>query len=96
MLHIDAVESLGQHFLRLKFDNGVEKVVDARPILLGPVFHDLQRPEFFRQVSIDPVARTVVWPNGTDVAPEALYALASVSEFADACGLTLDESISPS
>ena len=75
MLHIDNVEWLGGHLLRLSFDDGVKKVVDVSPMLTGPVFRPLREPSLFSQVTIDPVARTVVWPNGADLAPEALYAL---------------------
>jgi hypothetical protein len=77
MLHIDEVEWRGAHLLRLVFDNGVEKVVDVSPLLTGPVFEPLRNPMQFRQVRIDPVARTVVWANGADLAPEALFALES-------------------
>lgn len=77
MLHIDEVEWLGGHLLRLAFDNGVQKTVDVLPLLEGPVFKPLHDPNNFSQVSVNPVARTVVWPNGADLAPEALYALAS-------------------
>ncbi len=75
MLHIDEVEWRGGHLLHLSFDNGVTKVVDVSPLLTGPVFEPLQDSARFSQVTLDPVARTVVWPNGADLAPEALYAL---------------------
>ncbi len=78
MLHVDKVEWLGGHLLRLAFDNGTEKVVDVLPLLNGPVFRPLHDATAFAGVRIDPVARTVVWPNGADLAPEALYALAAV------------------
>lgn len=34
---------------------------------------ELRDPSYFRQVSIDPELRTIVWPNGLDPAPELLY-----------------------
>lgn len=78
MLHVDHVEWLGGHLRRVSFDDGVEKVVDVSPLLTGPVFQPLRDTAFFSQVTIDPVAKTVVWPNGADLAPEALYALQPV------------------
>ena len=80
MLHIENAEWLGGHLLRLMFDDGSEKVVDVLPLLQGPVFLPLHNVAAFSEVSIDPVARTIVWPNGADLAPEALYSLASAEE----------------
>ncbi len=78
MLHIDKVNWLGGHLLRVVFDNGVSKVVDVWPLLNGPVFQPLHETTVFSRVTIDPLARTVVWPNGADLAPEALYSLEPV------------------
>jgi len=33
---------------------------------------------YFARVSVDPISGTVVWPNGADFAPEALYELENV------------------
>ena len=78
MLHVDKVDWIDGHMLRLSFDNGVKKVVDVHPLLTGPVFVPLLEVSAFSEVTIDPVARTIVWPNGADLAPEALYALMPV------------------
>lgn len=72
---IRSVEVLAPHNLRLVFEDGVTKCVDVRPLLRGPVFEPLLDPEAFGRVTLDPVAGTVVWSNGADLAPEALYAL---------------------
>lgn len=68
----------GPHVLCLKFNDGTQKTVDVQPLLDGPVFEALKKPAFFAQVAIDPVCGTVVWPNGADFAPEAMYELAAV------------------
>ena len=75
ILHINRVEVTGPHTLRVAFDDGVEKRVNVRPLLTGPVFEPLLDPEYFARVVLDPICRTVVWPNGADLAPEALREL---------------------
>ena len=75
ILHITDAEVTGDHRLFLKFDDGVEKEVFVYPKLRGPVFEPLRDPAYFRLVRVDPEAGTVVWPNGADFAPEALWEL---------------------
>ncbi len=71
--HVIEAEVCGSHILRLLFDDGTGKVVDLSSKLTGPIFEPLRSPQYFALVSIDEVAGTVVWPNGADFAPEALY-----------------------
>ena len=66
----------GANRIRLRFNDGTEKTVDVRPLLHGPVFEPLRDPAYFALARLDPVCGTVVWPNGADFAPEALYELA--------------------
>jgi hypothetical protein len=73
ILHILEVEVIRDFILRIEFNDGTVKAVDAKSLLTGPVFEPLKDPQFFARVTIDPVAQTVVWPNGADPAPEALY-----------------------
>ena len=72
---IDEVVVCGDLTLRLRFDDGLVKRVDVAPLLRGPIFEPLRAPEAFAEVSLDTEAGTIVWPNGADLAPEALYAL---------------------
>ena len=72
---IDKVRVCGPHSLRLVFDDEIRKTVKVLPLLEGPVFAPLREPTYFGRVLLDPVAGTVVWPNGADLAPEALYDL---------------------
>lgn len=80
ILRIEAVRLLGAHSLLLRFSDGVERCVDLLPVLIGPVFLPLRDAEFFSRVAFDPVAGTIVWPNGPDFAPEYLRELPEVSE----------------
>jgi hypothetical protein len=70
VLRIETARLVGSHELFLRFNDGVERRVDLFSVLTGPVFLPLRDPEFFSRVALDPVAGTVVWPNGADFAPE--------------------------
>ena len=61
--------------MRIGFNDGLTKRVNVLPLLQGPIFEPLLDRTYFRRVLLDPVSGTVVWPNGTDLAPEALYDL---------------------
>ena len=67
------VEPLEPYRLRLRFDDGTERVVDLADVLWGPMAEPLRDPEYFRRVRVDPELRTVVWPNGFDLDPDVLH-----------------------
>ena len=73
VLRIIDVKYTGGYSLEVTFNDGIKKRVDLKPLLTGPVFKALKDPEYFARVTLDPVSGTVVWPNGADLAPEALY-----------------------
>ena len=78
VLRIADAEPLGGRLLRLTFSTGEVRTVDALPLVErigGPIFAPLRDPGYFARVSVDPVCGTVVWPNGADLAPTALYEL---------------------
>ncbi len=75
ILRIDAVELVGPHSLAVCFNDGASRRVNLLPELEGPVFQPLRDPGYFSRVVLDPVAGTVVWPNGADFAPEFLREL---------------------
>jgi glycine/D-amino acid oxidase-like deaminating enzyme len=80
ILRIVRAEVCGPHLLRLAFNDGTHKTVDAAPLLVGPVFEPLRDPAYFARAELDRVCGAVDWPNGADFAPEALHALAAVQE----------------
>ncbi|MBW3538944.1 MAG: DUF2442 domain-containing protein [Planctomycetes bacterium] len=58
--------------LEVVFDDGTAGVVSLEDRLFGPMFEPLKDPAFFRQVFVDEFG-AVCWPNGADLAPDALY-----------------------
>lgn len=75
ILHILEAELAGPTALYVKFNDGCSATIDLQPILTGPVFEPLHDPTTFAQFTLDPVCKTVCWPNGADLAPEAIRAL---------------------
>jgi hypothetical protein len=61
------------HTVWLKFRDGTAGEIDLSNVLTGPVLEPLKDIVLFRQFSIHPEFRTLVWPNGADVAPEFLH-----------------------
>src|SRR5437868_14202858 len=62
------------HVMRLLFDDGVVRDVEYVPgEAHGSLLVPLEDPTYFAQVRVDGEARTVVWPNGLDLAPEVLH-----------------------
>ena len=65
-----------EHFrVLLRFTDGSAGTADLAPWIEGKpgVFAALQDPTFFRQVTVDPEAGTLIWPNGADLDPDVLY-----------------------
>jgi hypothetical protein len=67
------VAVIGEHRLRLLFDDGTAGDVDFSSVEWKGVFEPLHDPMCFAKVRVDTEAATVVWPNGADLAPETLY-----------------------
>lgn len=64
---------VGAYTLHVRFADETDQVIDFRPVLEGEVFGPLQELALFNQVALDLEARTLVWPNGADFAPETLH-----------------------
>ena len=80
IIHVVEATVCGPFLLDVRFNDGVRKTVDLTPLLTGPVFQPLKDPDYFARVVVDAEAGTVVWPNGADLAPEALYDQPSVGD----------------
>jgi Protein of unknown function (DUF2442) len=66
---------ISKFIVSTRFDDGTEKYIDISQWFKGPVFEPLKDPKFFKKFFIE--AGTLAWPNGVDIAPEALYAESS-------------------
>jgi hypothetical protein len=74
LIRVAEVEPLDGFSLRLRFNDGSERVVDLEGELWGPVFEPLKAdPDLFRQVRVDEELGTIVWPNGADMDPDVLH-----------------------
>jgi len=75
LIDVTDVRVLARYVVELTFADGSERVIDLEPLLWGPMFEPLLADyELFRQVTVDPDAGTVVWPNGADISPRTLFA----------------------
>jgi hypothetical protein len=59
------------YLIEIEFNDGTKKVIDFEPWLTGPIFRPLKSKAYFKRFFID--GATIAWPNGADIAPEALY-----------------------
>ena len=63
----------GEYTLRLKFDDGSERLIDFAPILQGPLWGTLRDSSLFKQVKLDSEIGTIVWPGDLDIDPTVLH-----------------------
>lgn len=72
MPRVVTVVPLAGHTLEVVFLDGVRGSVSLADRLFGPMFEPLRDEEFFQSVFVDEFG-AVCWPNGADLAPDALY-----------------------
>jgi hypothetical protein len=72
-LHVTSAIPLDGFRVEVCFDDGREGVADLTEAIVGPMFESLKDPDVFRTLRVDAELRTIVWPNGADLAPEYLY-----------------------
>ena len=72
---VASVETLPDHRLLVRFDDGVEGVVDvAHMVEFAGVFEPLRDPAFFARAKVNTELGTICWPNGADLDSDVLYA----------------------
>lgn len=73
---IVAVKPLEGYQLFLRFEDGIEGVVDISQLIqFSVIFAPLQDLAYFAQVQIHPELGTIIWQNGTDLDPDVLYSI---------------------
>ncbi len=70
---IESAEYLESYKIRLVFSDGKIRIIDLEDELWGEMFEPLKNLDAFQQFKVHPELRTIVWPNGADLAPEFLY-----------------------
>ncbi len=61
-----------EYTIRVSFDDGSTQTINFEPVLQGELWGQLCDLALFNEVAIDPIARTLSWPNGADFDPETL------------------------
>jgi hypothetical protein len=69
---VEKVKPLSGYRLFVEFADGVCGELALENRLFGTMFEPLRDPELFARVGIDEFG-AVCWPNGADLAPDALY-----------------------
>jgi len=64
---------VGERVLRLLFSDGTVGDIDFSAERWTGVLTPLNDPAYFAEVTVDPEAGTIAWPDGIDLAPEPLY-----------------------
>ena len=89
--HVEAVEIVRPHVLRITFDDGLVRELEfIAGGHGGTVFAPLDDPDFFAQVEVDPMSRTIVWPGELDFDPAVLH-----GDFEPAGGENLFRDVTP-
>lgn len=79
ILRIIDIEHRGPHQLWVKFNDGHIGEANLLSLLNGPIFVPLQDPDYFALGELNAECGTITWPNGADLAPEAIYELCTAS-----------------
>ncbi len=84
MIRITTVNAGRGYTLDVAFSDGTIGTIDLCSRLFGPMFEPLRDPALFSQVRVDEFG-AICWPNGADLAPDALYR--TISSAADQTGV---------
>src|ERR1700683_2721059 len=69
---VTRVTPLPNYRLEIEFQDGVYGTIDLSDRLFGEMFEPLRDEAMFREVSVDNFG-AICWPNGADLAPDAIH-----------------------
>ena len=72
MMRVVNVQALPKWRLAVEFSDGIRGEISMEDRLFGPVFEPLRDWAFFSRVYVDEFG-AICWPNGADLAPDALH-----------------------
>ena len=72
MCRVKSVTACPAYTLEIEFEDGLKGTVSLRDRLFGPMFEPLRDELYFATASVDQYG-VICWPNGADLAPDALY-----------------------
>ncbi|MBI4721113.1 MAG: DUF2442 domain-containing protein [Chitinivibrionia bacterium] len=73
LYRVSDFEIVADYTLRVKFNDGTERVIDFEPLLRGPVFGPLRDRALFAQVKLEANFGALEWPTGADIDPTILH-----------------------
>jgi len=72
MVKILSVKTRPNWLLEVVFTDGTRCTVQMKDRLFGPMFEPLRDPNLFSKATVDEFG-AICWPNGADLAPDAIY-----------------------
>jgi hypothetical protein len=70
---IAGVTAFSDSELLVRFENGIEKTYDCKPLLSRPEFQLLNTPALFRAVRVDPGGYGISWDDKLDLSEYELW-----------------------
>jgi len=59
--------------LKVRFENGITKIYDCRPLLEFPAFEPLKDDAFFKNVYVDDPGYGIIWNDEVDLSEAELW-----------------------
>ena len=75
LIGVDEAKYLTDYKILITFSTGEQRIVNLKDQLYGEMFEPLKDKNIFMQFRVNNDIRTIVWPNGADLAPYSLYDL---------------------